>query len=87
MNPSRYGRGWKGWREPAPATPEADLAGLWRVTPLYGVGAEPRWACLAALADLRVRPLAFAHLLLAVPEEVLRRAGTIAAQLLRGVGR
>jgi len=144
-------------REPAPATPEADLAGPWRVTSLYGAGEEPRWACLAAgerrpritlqapdlayltaaalavagrsaafrfqedadrrlhllwhghpvgtssglipvggdtlplhltaLADLRTRPLPFAHLLLAVPDEVLRRAGAIAVQLLPEAGR
>ncbi len=140
-------------REPAPATPEADFAGPWRVTPLYGAGDPPRWACLAAgereprlvlqspdlaylsaaalavaerppgfrfqegadrrlhllhqghsvgtsvssipiggdtlpillsgFADLRVQPLAFAHYLLSVPDETLRRAGVIAAQLLR----
>ncbi len=35
-------------REPAPATPEADLAGPWRVTALYGAGDEPRWGCIAA---------------------------------------
>lgn len=34
-------------REPAPATPEADHAGPWRVARLHG-GPEPRWACLAA---------------------------------------
>ena len=143
-------------REPAPAAPEADLAGPWRVAQLCGAG-DPRWACLAAgerqprlvlqapdlayltaaalavaarpaafrfqedadrrlhllhhgrpvgtsagliqvgadtlplhltaLADLRVRPLAFAHLLLGVPDDVLRRAGVIAVQLLREAGR
>ena len=35
-------------REPAPATPEADLAGPWRVTALYGAGDHPRWGCIAA---------------------------------------
>ena len=34
-------------REPAPATPEADHAGPWRVTRLHGAG-EPRWGCIAA---------------------------------------
>jgi hypothetical protein len=34
-------------REPAPATPEADHAGPWRVTRLHGAG-DPRWACIAA---------------------------------------
>jgi hypothetical protein len=34
-------------REPAPATPEADNAGPWRVTRLHGSG-DPRWACIAA---------------------------------------
>jgi len=34
-------------REPAPATPEADNAGPWRVTRLHGHG-DPRWACYAA---------------------------------------
>ncbi len=34
-------------RESHPATPEADFAGPWRVTCLYGEGA-PRWGCLAA---------------------------------------
>ena len=34
-------------RDPSPATPEADLAGPWRVTALYGAS-DPRWACLAA---------------------------------------
>ncbi len=140
-------------REPAPATPEADLSGPWRVTPLYGAGDTPRWACLAAgerqprltllapdlaflaaaalaiaerpasfrfqedadrrlyllwhgrpvgtssyqgdtlplhltgLADLRVRPLAFAHYLLSVPDETLRRSGRILMELLREAGR
>jgi hypothetical protein len=41
-------------REPAPATPEADNAGPWRVTRLYGAG-DPRWACVAA----RERPPRF----------------------------
>ncbi len=140
-------------REPAPATPEADLAGPWRVTALYGAGSEPRWACFAAgereprlvletpdlaylaaaalavaerppsfrfqedaarrlhllshgrpvgtsayegdtlalqlsgLADLRVQPLAFAHYLLSVPDETLRRSGHILMELLREAGR
>ncbi len=140
-------------REPAPATPEADLAGPWRVTPLYGAGDEPRWACIAAgenrprlvlqapdlaylaaaalavaerpagfrfqedadrrlhllqngrpvgtsayrgdslpmhlsgLADLRVQPLAFAHYLLSVSDETLRRSGRILMKLLREAGR
>jgi len=34
-------------RDPAPATPEADNAGPWRVTRLHGDG-DPRWACYAA---------------------------------------
>jgi hypothetical protein len=34
-------------REPAPAAPEADSAGPWRVTRLHG-GADPLWACVAA---------------------------------------
>jgi hypothetical protein len=34
-------------REPAPATPEADDAGPWRVTRLHGDG-DPLWACMAA---------------------------------------
>ena len=144
-------------RDPAPATPEANLAGPWRVTALYGAGNEPRWACIAAgesqpqlalqapdlaylaaaafavaerpaafrlqedaarrlyllhrgrpvgtspgpiqvggdsfplvlsgLADLRVQPLAFAHYLLSVPDETLRRSGRILMELLREAGR
>ncbi len=143
-------------RDPAPAAPEADLAGPWRVTALYGAGADPRWACIAAgehrprltlqapdlaylaaaafavaeradtagafrfqedadrrlhllwhgrpvgtslsrgdtlplvlgaLADLRVQPLAFAHYLLSVPDETLRRSGRILMELLREAGR
>ncbi len=140
-------------REPAPATLEADLAGPWRVTPLYGAGDQPRWACVAAgesqprlilqapdlaylaaatlavaerppvfrfqdgadrrlhplhhgrpvgtsvyrgdnlprilsgLADLRVQPLAFAHFLLSVPDETLRRSGRILMEPLRDAGR
>ncbi len=144
-------------REPAPATPEADLAGPWRVTALYGAGSEPRWACIAAgeraprlvleapdlaylaaaalavaerppgfrfqeaadrrlhllwhgrsvgtsrdliqvggdtlplvlggLADLRLQPLAFAHYLLSVPDETLRRSGRLLMELLREAGR
>ena len=139
-----------------PATPEADFAGPWRVTCLYGEGA-PRWACVAAgehrpriafeepdlaylaaaalavterpeqfqleedeavggapgrirllhqgrevatavfpiapgcrlpadltrLADLRLRPQALAHFLLAVPDDVLNRTGAILMDLLR----
>ena len=34
-------------REPAPASPEADHAGPWKVTRLHGQG-DPRWACIAA---------------------------------------
>ena len=34
-------------RDPAPATPEADNAGPWRVTRLHGAG-DPRWGCIAA---------------------------------------
>ncbi len=139
-------------REPAPVTPEADLAGPWRVSALYGAGDSLRWACIAAgerqprlvlqtpdlaylavaerpaafrfqeaaarrldlawhllwhgrpvgtsnyqgdtlplhltgLADLRVRPLAFAHYLLSVPDETLRRSGRILMELLREAGR
>lgn len=150
-------------REPAPATPEADFAGPWRVVPLYGApdgapfrGESPEWGCFPAgghrpalvfdspdlaylaaaalevaerparfrfraeadpgeagrlpvlhdghpvgraalagdtlpldltrLADLRVRPRALAHLLLSVPEEVLRRAGVIVAEMAREAG-
>jgi hypothetical protein len=138
-------------REPAPATPEADHAGPWRVTRLHGAG-DPRWGCVAAgerpprlsfrepdlahltnagleladrpvrfgyledaagtlhlmhdghsvakadrserqsdglpavlttLADLRTRPKALAHFLLAVPDEVLRRCGVILAEMAR----
>jgi hypothetical protein len=151
-------------RDHHPATPEADLAGPWRVTRLHGAahpapdgapadgvhwacfGAgersptltyhEPDLACLGAaalelaerpprfrfqrgapdggrsrmhlthdgypvatvapsvpegcslptdltrLADLRVRPQALAHFLLAVPEEVLDRAGVLVMRLL-----
>ena len=135
-------------RDPAPATPEADNAGPWRVTRLHGAG-DPRWACIAAgeppprfsfrepdlahltstgleladrpprfrfqvdaagtlhlmhdgypvgiaqresdglptiltaLADLRTRPQALAHFLLAVPDEVLRRCGVILAEMTR----
>jgi uncharacterized protein (DUF433 family) len=135
-------------REPAPATPEGDSAGPWRVTRLHGDG-DPLWACygagerpprfsfrepdlafltatgltlvdrpsrfkflrdaegtlhlmhdgwsvgtahqeseqlpmvLTALANLRVQPQALAQLLLAVPDEVLRRCGVILAQMAR----
>jgi hypothetical protein len=34
-------------REPAPATPDADTAGPWRVSRLHG-HSDPRWACIAA---------------------------------------
>jgi len=34
-------------REPAPATPEADNAGPWRVTALHGAR-DPRWGLIAA---------------------------------------
>jgi hypothetical protein len=34
-------------REPAPATPEADHAGPWRVLRTYGAD-DPRWSCYAA---------------------------------------
>jgi hypothetical protein len=34
-------------REPAPATPEADQAGPWRVIRVHGQ-ADPRWACYPA---------------------------------------
>jgi len=133
-------------RDPAPAAPEADNAGPWRVTRLHGAG-DPRWACIAAgerpprfsfrepdlahltnaglsladrpsrfkflrdaegtlhllhdgypvgkaqresdqlplmltaLANLRTRPKALAHFLLAVPDEVLRRCGVILAEM------
>jgi hypothetical protein len=133
-------------REPAPAVPEADNAGPWRVTTLHG-GADPQWGCIAAgerpprfvfrepdlahlanaglaladrparfrfqvdaagtlhlmhdgypvgtaaresdqlptirtaFADLRARPDALAHFLLAVPDEVLRRCGVILARM------
>lgn len=40
-------------------------------------------ADLTRLADLRVRPQALAHLLMAVPEEVLERAGVLLKQMLR----
>ena len=138
-------------REPAPATPEADNAGPWKVTRLHGAG-DPRWACIAAgerpprfsfrepdlahltnaglaladrparfrfqvdaagtlhlmhdgypvgtatrqsdqlplvltaLANLRTRPDALAHFLLAVPEEVLQRCGVILAQMASETG-
>jgi hypothetical protein len=38
---------------------------------------------LTALANLRVQPQALAQLLLAVPDEVLRRCGVILAQMAR----
>jgi len=138
-------------RDPAPAVPEADNAGPWRVTRLHGDG-DPRWGCIAAgerparftfrepdlahltnaglaladrparfrfqvdaagvlhlmhdgypvgtavreseqlpilltaLADLRARPEALAHFLLAVPDEVLRRCGVILAEMASGSG-
>jgi len=37
---------------------------------------------LTRLADLRVQPLAFAQFLLSVPDEVIKRAGEIAKDLL-----
>ena len=37
---------------------------------------------LTGLADLRVRPLALAHYLLAVPDETLRRTGRILVEML-----
>jgi len=136
-------------REPAPAVPEADNAGPWRVARLHGAG-DPRWGCIAAgerparfsfrepdlahltnaglaladrparfrfqvdaagtlhlmhdgvpvgtaqrasdqlplvltaLADLRARPDALAHFLLAVPEEVLQRCGVLLARRVEG---
>jgi len=39
---------------------------------------------LTALADLRTRPQALAHFLLAVPDEVLERCGVILAQMAAG---
>jgi len=42
---------------------------------------------LTALADLRVQPLALAHLLMAVPDEVIDRAGVLVARMLREAGR
>jgi len=44
-------------------------------------------ADLTRLADLRVQPQALAHLLVAVPDEVLERAGAILMQLLRDARR
>ena len=41
-------------------------------------------AVLNALADLRTRPQALAHFLLAVPDEVLRRCGVVLAEMARG---
>jgi hypothetical protein len=38
---------------------------------------------ITRLADLRVHPQALAHFLLAVPDEVLDRTGTLAMELLR----
>lgn len=135
-------------RDPAPATPEADHAGPWKVTKLHGAG-DPRWGCVAAgerpprfsfrepdlahltttglalvdrpprfrfqvdaagtlhlmhdghavaraaresdqlpailtaLANLRTQPEALAHLLLAVPDEILERCGVILVQMAR----
>jgi hypothetical protein len=139
-------------RDPAPAAPEADNAGPWRVVKLHGDGA-PRWGCfgcgeqpprfnlqepdvahlvatglaiadrphrfrfqvdaphggrptlhllhdgrpvgtarrqseelpihLSGLAHLRAQPLALAHLLMAVPDEVIDRAGVLLARMLR----
>jgi len=139
-------------RDPAPAVPEADNAGPWRVTKLHGEG-TPRWACIACgerpprfnlrepdvahlvaaglaiadrsprfrfqvdaagtlhlmhdgypagtaqkesetlplhltgLADLRTQPLALAHFLMAVPQEVLERAGALVMEMVSGEGR
>ena len=42
-------------------------------------------ADLIRLADLRVRPQALAHFLMAVPEEVLERAGALVMRMLREV--
>ncbi len=42
---------------------------------------------LSGLADFRVQPLAFAHYLLSVPDETLRRSGRILRELLREAGR
>ncbi len=42
---------------------------------------------LGGLAGLRVQPLAFAHYLLSVPDETLRRSGRILMELLREAGR
>jgi len=133
-------------RDPAPALPEADNAGPWRVTRLHGAG-DPRWGCLgcgepaprlqlqepdvahmvaaglsaaerpprfrfqadvsgqlhllhhgqsvgtarhgsdslplllSALDHLRADPLALAHLLMAVPDGVLERAGAIVMEM------
>jgi hypothetical protein len=39
---------------------------------------------LTALHHLRVQPEALAHFLLAVPDEVLRRAGVLLAEVARG---
>jgi hypothetical protein len=41
---------------------------------------------LTRLADLRVQPQALAYFLLAVPDDVLDRAGTLAMELLREEG-
>jgi hypothetical protein len=42
---------------------------------------------LTRLADLRVQPQALAHFLMAVPEEVLERAGVLVMRMLREVER
>jgi hypothetical protein len=44
-------------------------------------------ADLTRLADLRVRPQALAHFLMAVPEEVLERAGVLVMRMLAEVER
>ena len=50
---------------------------------LIRVGGDTIALHLSGLADLRVRPLAFAHYLLSVPDETLRRSGRILMELLR----
>ncbi len=40
---------------------------------------------LSLPADLRVQPQALAHFLMAVPEEVLERAGVLVMRMLRDV--
>ncbi len=50
---------------------------------LIQVGGDSFPPILSGLADLRVQPLAFAHYLLAVPDETLRRSGRTLMELLR----